>query len=220
VVRIGNDGSDGNKQVALSTDSGATWAPYSPAPDGAYGGKIAILWRSATTVSVSRNSGTFTTVSSLTTSSVIASDKKNGTVFYAVTGSKFYLSTNYGSTFSATAGSLGSSTTAVKIVANPNTAGDVWVSTDKGLFHSTNYGASFTAATGVTQAWAIGLGAPKTSGTYASVFAAAVIGGVTGYFRSDNTGATWVQINDAAHGFGAVSSNVRICSFFSLPNTL
>jgi xyloglucan-specific exo-beta-1,4-glucanase len=227
VVRIGNDGSDGNKQVALSSDSGATWSPYSPAPDGAYGGKVAIsangdtiLWRSATSISVSRNSGSFTAVSSLTTSSVIASDKKNGTVFYAVTGNKFYLSTDYGSTFSTTAGSLGSSTSAVKIVANTNTAGDVWVSTDTGLFHSTNYGASFTAATGVTQAWAIGLGAPKTSGTYASVFAAGVVGGVTGYFRSDNTGTTWVQINDAAHGFGATAANVSICSFFSLLSTL
>ncbi|KAG9084051.1 hypothetical protein FS749_005535, partial [Ceratobasidium sp. UAMH 11750] len=138
---------------------------------------------------------------------VIASDKKNATVFYAATGGKFYVSTNYGSTFTATAGSLGSSTSPVKIVANPNTAGDVWVSTDKGLFHSTNYGATFTAATDVTQAWAIGLGAPKTSGTYASVFAAAVIGGVTGYFRSDNAGSTWVQINDAAHGFGSASAN-------------
>ncbi|KAG8736385.1 hypothetical protein FRC10_009388 [Ceratobasidium sp. 414] len=214
VVRIGNDGSDGNKQVSLSTDSGATWSPYSPAPDGAYGGKIAInangdtiLWRSSSSVSVSRNSGAFAAVSSLTTSSVIASDKKNGTVFYAATGGKFYISTNYGSTFTATAGSLGSSTSPVKIVANPNTAGDVWVSTDKGLFHSTNYGTTFTAAAGVSQAWAIGLGAPKTSGTYASVFAAAVINGVTGYFRSDDAGSTWVQINDAAHGFGSASAN-------------
>ncbi|KAF8597228.1 Oligoxyloglucan reducing end-specific cellobiohydrolase [Ceratobasidium sp. AG-I] len=214
VVRVGNDGSDGNKQVALSTDSGATWSAYSPTPSGAYGGKIAIsangdtiLWRSATSVSVSRNSGAFTTVSTLTTSSVIASDKKNGTVFYAATGSKFYISTDYGVTFKATAGSLGSSTTPSKIVANTNTAGDVWVSTDKGLYHSTNYGATFTAATGVSQAWAIGLGAPKTSGTYASVFAAAIIDGVTGYFRSDNSGSTWVQINDAAHGFGATSAN-------------
>ncbi|QRW02511.1 vacuolar protein sorting-associated protein [Ceratobasidium sp. AG-Ba] len=175
VVRIGNDGSDGNKQVALSTDSGATWSPYSPTPEAP--------------------------------PAVIASDKKNATVFYAATGGKFYLSTNYGSTFTATAGGLGSSTSPYKIAANPNVAGDLWVSTDKGLFHSTNYGATFTAASGVSQAWAIGLGAPKTSGTYASVLAAATIGGVTGYFRSDNSGSTWVQIDDAAHGFGSPTAN-------------
>ncbi|QRV88356.1 vacuolar protein sorting-associated protein [Ceratobasidium sp. AG-Ba] len=175
VVRIGNDGSDGNKQVALSTDSGATWSPYSPTP--------------------------------AATSSVIASDKKNATVFYAATGGKFYLSTDYGSTFTATAGSLGSSTSPYKIAANPNVAGDVWVSTDKGLYHSTNYGATFTTVSGVSQAWAIGLGAPKTSGAYASVFAAATISGVTGYFRSDNSGSTWVQIDDPAHGFGSPTAN-------------
>ncbi|CAE6528734.1 unnamed protein product [Rhizoctonia solani] len=215
VVRIGNDGSDATiKQIALSTDSGSTWAPYAPTEGGLAGGKIAIsatgetiLWRNSNGVSVSRNSGAFATVSGLSSNSAIASDKVNGTVFYAADGNKFYVSTDFGSAFSATSASLGSSTSAVKIVSNTNKAGEVWVSTDKGLFHSNNFGASFTAATSVTQAWAIGLGAPKTSGAAPSVFAAATIDGVTGYFRSDDEGSTWVQINDAANGFGAVSAN-------------
>ncbi|KAF8677655.1 hypothetical protein RHS04_06096 [Rhizoctonia solani] len=215
IVRIGNDGSDASiKQIALSTDAGATWVPYAPTPGGLAGGKIAvsatgetILWRNSNGVTVSRNSGAFTSVSGLSSNSAIASDKVNGTVFYAADGNKFYVSTSFGSSFSATSASLGSSSSPVKIASNTNKAGDVWVSTDKGLFHSTNYGASFTAAKGVTQAWAIGLGAPKTTGGAATVFAVATIDGVTGYFRSDDEGNTWVQINDAAHGFGAVSSN-------------
>ncbi|KAF8757674.1 hypothetical protein RHS01_03578 [Rhizoctonia solani] len=215
IVRIGNDGSDASiKQIALSTDAGATWVPYAPTPGGLAGGKIAvsatgetILWRNSNGVTVSRNSGAFTSVSGLSSNSAIASDKVNGTVFYAADGNKFYVSTSFGSSFSATSASLGSSSSPVKIASNTNKAGDVWVSTDKGLFHSTNYGASFTAAKGVTQAWAIGLGAPKTTGGAATIFAVATIDGVTGYFRSDDEGNTWVQINDAAHGFGAVSSN-------------
>ncbi|KAH7326823.1 hypothetical protein B0J17DRAFT_581043 [Rhizoctonia solani] len=215
IVRIGNDGSDASiKQIALSTDAGSTWAPYAPTPGGSSGGKIAIsatgetiLWRNSNGVSVSRNSGAFATVSGLSSNSAIASDKVNGTIFYAADGNKFYVSTNFGSTFTATSASLGSSSSAVKIVSNTNKAGDVWVSTDKGLFHSSNFGASFTAVASVTQAWAIGLGAPKTSGAAPSVFAAATIDGVTGYFRSDNEGSTWVQINNAANGFGAVSAN-------------
>lgn len=65
--------------------------------------------------------------------------------------------------------------------------GDVWVSTDTGLFHSTNNGTTFSAISSVTQAWAIALGAPATTGGYPAVFAAANIGGL-GYFRSDDAG--------------------------------
>ncbi len=39
------------------------------------------------------------------------------------------------------------------------------------------------------------------------MFAAANIGGV-GYYRSDDEGATWIQINDLSLGFGSVSANV------------
>lgn len=39
------------------------------------------------------------------------------------------------------------------------------------------------------------------------MFAAANIGGV-GYYRSDDEGATWTQINDLSLGFGSVSANV------------
>ncbi|KAG8710306.1 hypothetical protein FRC11_004653 [Ceratobasidium sp. 423] len=133
---------------------------------------------------------------------------KNNTIFYAASGSKFYISTNNGVSFTATAGSLGSSTAPVKVVVNLNTSGDVWVSTDKGLFHSTNFGATFTADSSVTAAWAIGLGAPKTTGGYPAVFVAGTIGGVVGYYRTDDQGVNWVQINDASHGFGAASANV------------
>ncbi len=50
----------------------------------------------------------------------------------------------------------------MKIVVNPDVAGDVWVSTDVGLFHSTDYGSTFTAIEGVSQAWAIALGVAAT----------------------------------------------------------
>ncbi|KAG8729301.1 hypothetical protein FRC11_009097 [Ceratobasidium sp. 423] len=190
IVRIGNDGSNAvTKQIALPTDSGSTWAPYEPTEGGLAAGKIAIsatgdtiLWRNSNGVSVSRNSGALTTVSDLSSNSAIASDKVNGTAFYAADGNKFYVPTNFGAAFSATSASLGSSTSAVKIVSNTNKAGGVW-------------------------AWAVGLGVPKSSGAAPSVFAAATIDGVTRYFRSDDERSTWVQINDAANGFGSVGSN-------------
>ncbi|KAK7049315.1 hypothetical protein VNI00_005916 [Paramarasmius palmivorus] len=231
IVRIGTDSSGQTKQVALSSTSGASWCvglsitlqyadstdryQHYGAPDGVQGGKVAlsangniILWSTASGqgVLVSKDQSTFTSVSSLPTDAVITSDKKDNNIFYAGSGSSFYISTNGGSSFSKTAGSLGSSTSIVEIAVNTGTTGDVWVSTDTGIFHSTDSGKTFTAVSGVSQAWSVALGAPKSSGGYPALYAAANISGL-GYFRSDDQGKTWVKINDAQHGFGAINSN-------------
>jgi xyloglucan-specific exo-beta-1,4-glucanase len=214
IVRIGTGDSTTGKQVALSSDSGVTWNQDYGAADNVTGGSVAfsadadtVLWRtSANGVQVSQYTNAFVAVPTLPSDAQIASDKKNNSIFYGASGSSFYLSVDGGKTF-AVKSSLGSSTAPAKVVVNPGVTGDVWVSTDKGLFHSTNSGSAFTAISAVTQAWAFGLGAPKTTGGYPAIFAAAIINGVTGYFRSDDTGANWVQINDAAHGFGSASSN-------------
>ncbi|KDR85178.1 hypothetical protein GALMADRAFT_218259 [Galerina marginata CBS 339.88] len=214
IVRIGSGDSTTGKQVALSTDSGATWNQDYGAADNVNGGKVAfsadadtVLWSTGSQgVMVSQYTNAFTSVTSLPAGSIIASDKKLNTVFYAASGANFYLSNDTGKTF-AVKSTLGASASPVKIVVNPGVTGDVWVSTDKGLFHSTNSGSSFTAVSGVSQAWAIALGAPAKAGGYPAVFAAANIGGTVGYFRSDDQAVNWVQINDATHGFGAAGSN-------------
>jgi xyloglucan-specific exo-beta-1,4-glucanase len=126
-------------------------------------------------------------VSSLPAGSVIASDKVNNSVFYAASGSIFYVSKDGGKTFASGAAPVAISSPS-KIIAHTNVSGDVWLSGDKGLVHSTDFGASFTNITSVTRAWAIALGAPKTTGGYPALFANAIIGGVTGYFRSDDAG--------------------------------
>ncbi|KAI0310081.1 hypothetical protein OF83DRAFT_1071109, partial [Amylostereum chailletii] len=214
IVRVGTTTDGSSKQVALSTDSGATWSQDFGAADGVSGGHVAlsadgdtVLWSTSSNgVQVSQFTSTFTAVSSLPAGSIIASDKLNNSVFYGASGASFYLSIDGGKTF-ASKGSLGSASSPVKIAVNPAVTGDVWVSTNTGLFHSTDSGSTFSAIEGISAAWAIALGAPKTSGGYPAVFAAAAVGTV-GYFRSDDQGATWVQINDAAHGFGSAGSNV------------
>ncbi|KAF8912846.1 hypothetical protein CPB84DRAFT_1700334 [Gymnopilus junonius] len=215
IVRIGNGDSSTGKQVALSTDSGATWNQDYGAADNVTGGHVAlsatgdiVLWSTSSNgVQVSQYTSAFSAVSSLPSNSIIASDKVVDSNFYGASGSSFYLSVDGGKTFSVKS-SLGTSTSPVKIVVNPNVAGDIWVSTDIGIFHSTNNGTSFAALSGITQAWAIALGAPAPSASYPAVFAAANIGGTIGYFRSDDQGTNWVQINDVAHGFGSISANV------------
>ncbi|KAJ7130085.1 hypothetical protein C8R43DRAFT_957273 [Mycena crocata] len=208
IVRIGttSDGSQG-KQVAISFDSGATWSQDFGAPDNVSADGDTVLWRtnSGQGVLVSQFTNPFVSVSSLPSTAAIASDKLNNSVFYGAAGNSFYLSTDGAKTFTAK-GTLGGSASPVKVVVNPKVTGDVWVSTDKGLFHSTNSGTTFTAISGITSAWAIALGAPKTATSYPAIFAAATIGSV-GYFRSDDMGINWVQIDDAAHGFGSASAN-------------
>ncbi|TDL28306.1 Oligoxyloglucan reducing end-specific cellobiohydrolase [Rickenella mellea] len=211
-VRIGSG--TGSQQIALSFDSGTTWSIDYGAPITLSGGKVAlsanadtVLWRTGSSgVQVSQYTNAFTVVSSLPSDAQIASDKVNNSVFYGASGSKFYVSVDGGHTFTSPSG-LGSSKSPQKIVVNPSVTGDVWVSTDVGIFHSVNSGTTFTQLPGITQAWAIALGAPAKAGGYPAIFAAAVLGTTTGYFRSDDAGVNWVQINDAAHGFAAPGSN-------------
>jgi len=213
IVRIGTGDSTSGKQVALSNDGGNTWSQDFGAADNVTGGKVAlsasgdtVLWRtSGNGVLVSQFTNPFTAVPSLPSTAAIASDKLNDTVFYGAAGNSFYLSTDGAKTF-AVKSTLGSSTSPAKVIVNPKVSGDVWVSTDTGLFHSTNFGTTFTAIPGITAAWAIALGAPKTATSYPAIFAAANIGAV-GYFRSDDMGVNWIQINDVAHGFGSAASN-------------
>jgi xyloglucan-specific exo-beta-1,4-glucanase len=89
---------------------------------------------------VSRYTAAFSAVSSLPSGSIIASDKLNNSIFYAASGSKFYISTNNGVTFTSPS-TLGSSQYPVEIAVNTKTSGDLWVSSDVGLFHSSNFGA-------------------------------------------------------------------------------
>lgn len=131
---------------------------------------------------VSQYTSSFTAVSSLPSDAIIASDKKNNSIFYGASTSQFYVSTTGGKTFTA-AGTLGTTSAPVKIAAHPNVTGDIWVSSDAGLFHSTDSGISFVALSDVTSAYGLALGAAKTSGGYPSVFVGGTISGTTGYFR-------------------------------------
>ncbi|KAG8937669.1 hypothetical protein FRC03_007940 [Tulasnella sp. 419] len=216
LVRVGNDASDTvQRQVALSTDSGATWNQDYGAAIGVAGGKVAlsadgdvVLWRTGSNgVMVSRYTNAFTAVSSLPSNAVIASDKLTNANFYGASANQFYVSTDFGVTFTAK-GTFGGSTSSNDIVVHPTVTGDIWVSTDKGLFHTTDTGVTFSAISGFTQAWSISVGAPKVTGGYPAVFVIGTYLGATGVYRSDDQGVNFVRIDDATHRFAAASANV------------
>ncbi|KAI1101768.1 glycoside hydrolase family 74 protein [Jackrogersella minutella] len=207
IVRIGNSA----QQIAVSSDGGASWGNYSGADTTLNSGTVAysadadtVLWSTTTSgVKRSQNQGTFSAVSSLPSSAVIASDKQNNTVFYGGSAADFYVSTDIGSSFSKV-GSLGSATAVRDIAAHPTKAGEVWVSTDAGVFHSTDYGSSFKQdSTTLTNTYqiALGLGSGSTWNVYA--FGTGPEGAKL--YGSADDGVSWTDIQ-GSQGFGSIDS--------------
>lgn len=151
----------------------------------------------------SQNQGTFAAVTGLASGAVIASDKRNNTVFYGGASGAFYVSTNTGTSFSK-AGALGSATSVVDIAPHPTVAGTVYVSTDIGIFKSINYGAAFTqisTALTATQKISLGLG----SGTTWNLYAFGTGSAGNKLYASADDGKTWTDIQ-GSQGFGSISS--------------
>ncbi|PVF96855.1 putative endoglucanase C [Serendipita vermifera] len=219
IVRVGNVEGSNDPQIALSADGGATWAPYpslsGPASAPGYlGGSVAlsangdaILWSSnGQGVLLARNNGSFAPVSGIPAYAKIASDKVNGTVLYAASGSSFYVSTNSGSSF--TTSTLDNMTTPQWIAASPYKAGELWISSNTGITHSIDYGKTWTALPSISSAWQIAVGAPMQPNGPTVVYAAGTLEGINALYRTDDGGANWIKLSDETHGFGAVSTIV------------
>lgn len=212
VVRVGN--AAGSQMISISSDGGVSWNIDYGASTTDYGGYVAysanadtILWSSSTSgVLRSQYQSSFAPVSSLSSGAVIASDKRNGTVFYGGVSGSFYVSTDTGSTFTK-AGSLGGGASSVVAIApHPTTAGTVYVSTNAGIFKSTNYGASFSQlSTAITATQQISLGLPASGSTswYLYAFGSGPSGNKL--YASADDGSTWTDIQ-GAQGFGPIDA--------------
>lgn len=198
--------------ISISTDGGVSWNIDYGASTTDYGGYVAyganadtIIWSSSTSgVLRSQYQSTFAAVSTLPSGAVIASDKRNGTVFYGGSSGSFYVSKDTGSTF-AKAGALGSATSVVDIAPHPTTAGTVYVSTNLGVFKSTNYGSTFTQlSTAVTATQQISLGLPASGSTwYLYAFGSGSNGNKL--YASADDGGTWTDIQ-GTQGFGPITA--------------
>ena len=143
---------------------------------------------------------------SSTNQSLIA-DAVNSSKFYAYDRSSgtVFVSTNGGVSFAA-GGNPGSSS-AKQIRAAPGREGDIWVPLNGGgLSRSTNSGASFSKIGNVSDCNAIGFGKADVNASYPTVFIWGTVGGVRGLFRSTDTGASWVRVNDDAHEYGGTGN--------------
>ncbi|MFS1300843.1 cellulose binding domain-containing protein [Streptosporangium longisporum] len=221
MVRAGNftDADRPNdSHAAFSTDGGANWFQGSEPAGINEGGTIAaaadgsrFVW-APKGVGVHHSVGygnSWTASTGLPTGAVVESDRVNPNKFYGFSAGRFYVSVNGGASFTATAATGLPAEGNVKFKAVPGREGDIWLTgpagdtgAAAGIWHSTDGGASFTKLPGVTNAVNIGFGKAAPGKSYQALYTLATVGGVTGVFRSDDTGASWVRINDDQHQYG------------------
>jgi hypothetical protein len=228
VVRVGtlDTGAYPNdKPIGVSNDGGSTWsnAGLPSAASNAAGGSVAmgadgefIVWApdvSGVNVFYSRYSPySWTACSGIPSQALVKSDRLNKSKFYGYKEGIFYVSTNGGATFTASA-ATGLPRSNVKFKAVPGVEGDIWLaggatSDVYGLWHSTDSGASFQKLANVEQADVVGFGKAAPGQTYSSIYVNAKIDGVRGIFRSDDSAATFVRINDGRHQYGAANTAI------------
>ncbi|MER5756874.1 cellulose binding domain-containing protein [Streptomyces sp. NPDC002088] len=226
VVRVGN--LDSGPHVAFSTDNGANWFAGTDPSGVSGGGTVAaasdgsrFVWSpQGTGVQYTTGFGSSWSASSgIPAGAIVESDRVDAKTFYGFKSGKFYVSTDGGATFTASAATGLPSGDSVRFKALPGTKGDVWLAggaTDGayGLWHSTDAGATFTKLSNVEQADTVGFGKAATGASYQTLYTSAKIGGVRGIFRSTDEGATWTRVNDDAHQWGwtgaAITGDPRV----------
>ncbi len=210
VARVGTGGAP---YGAYSTDGGSSWAPFASTPGGdGQAGTVAVAADGSTFVWTpsgkapyySRDHGASWTASSgLPSGAIVTADRAKASTFYALVNGSLSISTNNGASFSARSSGLASG----QLAAVPGREGDLWIAGhDSGLFHSTNGGTSFTKLSTVAAAHGIGFGKAASGHTYQALYVTGRANGILGVFRSDDSGSSWVQINDDRHQFGGLSS--------------
>ncbi|PYQ24091.1 MAG: xyloglucanase, partial [Acidobacteria bacterium] len=160
VVRVGNgDTANCEMSAAVSTNGGTSWTKVTSQPSGLTGGGTVavaatgggkIVWSPDGVGVYYTTSGgkTWTASTGVPAGARVASDRVNPSKFYAFANGTFYVSTNGGASFSATA-ATGLPASSVRFKAVPGREGDVWLAGGTpldvayGLWHSTNSGASF-----------------------------------------------------------------------------
>jgi hypothetical protein len=207
-ARVGN--ADAAPHIGISSDGGKTWYQGQEPGGVTGGGTIAVgadassmLWSpQGTGVYYSTTRGSSWTASSgVPAGAIVESDRVNPKTFFAYAGGKLYTSRDGGSTFTASSASLPTSGRA-HFHAVPGVAGEVWFAGETGLLRSTDAGATFTKITSVASAVNVAFGKAAPGASHMALFLVGTVGGVTGVFRSDDTGASWIRVNDDAHQYG------------------
>ncbi|HEY0001279.1 MAG TPA: cellulose binding domain-containing protein, partial [Actinoplanes sp.] len=207
-ARVGNN--TAAPHIGISSDGGQNWY-QGQEPSGVTGGGTiavgsdanAMVWSPVGTgvyYSTTRGSS-WTASTGLPAGAIVESDRVNPKTFYGYSAGKFYTSTDGGATFTASAAAL-PTTGRLHFKAVPGIEGEVWVAGESGLLRSTDSGATFTEVSAVTSGINVAFGKAAPGATHPAVFLVGTVDGVNGVFRSDDTGTSFVRINDDAHQYG------------------
>jgi xyloglucan-specific exo-beta-1,4-glucanase len=220
MVRVGTGGSNG-VNIGVSSDGGQTWTPGTNA-SGASGGSVAaaadgsrFLWSSSAGVFFSLDAGTTWTASTgVPASASVRSDRVNPLKFYAFANGVFYISTDGGQTFAATAANnLPPAGASAQFKATPGHEGDIWLAggsttTVYGIWHSLDGGNTFSKLSNVDAASTIGFGKSAPFLKYPALYSSAEVHGVWGIYRSDTAGLIWIRVNDDRHQYALTNQTI------------
>lgn len=110
-------------------------------------------------------------------------------------------STDGGTSFSVVATGVNTAFNQFRTVPGKN--GHIWAKAGtSGIYQSSNFGVTFSKIAAVAEVYQFDFGKAAPSATYPAIFIWGKVGSITGFFRSDDAGATWVRINDNLHNFG------------------
>jgi len=201
----------GTPVAAYSTDNGQTWTACSGTPSGSSSQDIAVSASGTTFVyapsnavaSYSTNNGAAWTTcgGSIPSGARVASDRVNASKFYAVSGGTVYTSTNGGQTFTQTATGIGNG------LPRPvfGIEGEFWVASGGALYKVTGSGTTVAKISNVTACNSVGFGKAAPGQTHPAIFILGTVGGVYGFYRSDDNATTWNLINDSQHQYSTAN---------------
>ena len=224
MARVGRGGGQGISG-AFSSDNGVTWTQFASGPTGVReSGSIALsadgstlVWAAptggqrrggggggqGTAVAFSKDHGATWQHSAGTDNvrrATMLADRVSPSTFYLQSGGQLLVSTDSGATFAAKS-SLPDGTRF--LAAAPGHVGDLWVTAGAGgMFHSLDGGATFTHVGRLADAQQMGFGKAAPGHDYPALYVTGNSHGANGVFRSDDTGLSWVRINDDAHQYG------------------
>jgi photosystem II stability/assembly factor-like uncharacterized protein len=124
---------------------------------------------------------------------------------YDIVSGVLYVSNNAGAKFKAKASGLPIGGGTLRAV--PGLEGNLWLpGGTAGLYRSGNSGNSFTRIAGVQEAYQVGFGKSAAGQAHPAIYLWGKVGNVTGIFRSDDAGMSWVRINDDQHQYGWINA--------------
>ncbi len=207
---------------AYSEDNGITWKNFAKKPEGAKSGggtrsicvsadgKSIVWYPEKAELYFSKDKGATWTKSNGGVPGIRpVADTANASKIYAYDGATgtMWVSNDYGENFSKGSANFDFvqkwTVDDCMAAAVPGKEGHVWVTADtKGLFRTKDSGNSANKIEGVDEAYRLGFGKAAPGKDYPAIFIVGKVGGVYGFFRSDDEGSSWTRINDDEHQYG------------------